>query len=166
MLRNAAKASVAKHPFLGFGNPLLTGRGGKDRTAWTKQSCPRGDQVALAQLGDWRRPEPLSVARLFRGGKADTEMLRQQDPLPETADELCAVAHALNAPDSDVMLGEKASEKTIAELNGSNALATYKVVHFATHGLLAGEAQSLGLGAEPALLLPLPQTATAADDAF
>ena len=163
-LRNAAKASVAKHPFLGFGNPLLTGRGGKDRTAWTKQSCPRGDQVALAQLGDWRRPEPLSVARLSRGGKADTEMLRQQDPLPETADELCAVAHALSAPDSDVMLGEKASEKTIAALNDSNALATYKVVHFATHGLLAGEAQSLGLGAEPALLLTPPQTATAADD--
>jgi CHAT domain-containing protein/tetratricopeptide (TPR) repeat protein len=163
-LRSAAKASVARHPFLGFGNPLLIGRDGQDRSAWTKQNCPRGDQVALAQLGDWRRPEPLSVARLFRGGRADTEMLRRQDPLPETADELCAVAHALNAPDSDVMLGEKASEKTIAALNASNALATYKVVHFATHGLLAGEAQSLGLGVEPALLLTPPQKATAAED--
>lgn len=161
-LRGAAKASGAKNPFIGFGNPLLTGRDGKDRTAWAKQSCPHGTPAGLLQVADWRKPERL--ARLSRGAMADTEMLRQQNPLPETADELCAVAHELKARDSDVLLGERASETTITALNAAGLLATYKIVHFATHGLLAGEAQSLGLGEEPALLLTPPQTATTADD--
>jgi CHAT domain-containing protein len=50
-------------------------------------------------------------------------------------------------------------------LSASGALARYRIVHFATHGLLAGEtedfAQSL---AEPALLLTPPDVATEADD--
>ncbi|MGI9386543.1 MAG: tetratricopeptide repeat protein, partial [Methyloligellaceae bacterium] len=38
-LRQFAKASKANAPFLGFGNPLLTGPNGRDRSAWKRQSC-------------------------------------------------------------------------------------------------------------------------------
>ena len=81
----AAKASAAPEPFAGFGNPLLTGRDGTDRSAWAKQDCsktapPKQSRIASLAAG---------VASLFRGGAANVEDLRRQPPLPETADELC-----------------------------------------------------------------------------
>ena len=62
-------------------------------------------------------------------------------PLPETADELCAVAHRIGAPTDAVDLGEWASEKTIKALSADGTLAQSPVVAFATHGLIAGETQ-------------------------
>ena len=44
---------------------------------------------------------------------------------------------------------------------GLGQLDDYRIVHFATHGLVAGEIKGL---AEPALVLSLPATATEADD--
>jgi CHAT domain-containing protein len=44
-------------------------------------------------------------------------------------------------------------------------LDRYRVVHFATHGLLAGQSKQLaGTGAEPALVLTPPAQASAEDD--
>ena len=46
-------------------------------------------------------------------------------------------------------------------LNKSGSLANYRVIHFATHGLVSGDLPGVS---EPALLLTPPETATAADD--
>ena len=106
-----------------------------------------------------------AIPRFFRGGLANVEEVRAQYPLPETADELCAVAHARGAGDSAVYLGARASETTIKRLSASGSLAQARVVHFATHGLLAGETEMLtATKAEPALLLTPPQTASEEDD--
>ena len=106
-----------------------------------------------------------AIPRFFRGGLANVEEVRAQYPLPETADELCAVAHARGAGDSAVYLGARASETTIKRLSASGSLAQARVVHFATHGLLAGETEVLtATKAEPALLLTPPQTASEEDD--
>jgi hypothetical protein len=40
-LRQFAKASKAAQPFIGFGNPLLVGPNGRDRSAWDRQSCSK-----------------------------------------------------------------------------------------------------------------------------
>ena len=103
--------------------------------------------------------------RLFRGGLANVDEVRRQEPLPETADERCAVAGSLGAEHGAVHLGEKSSETALKALSASGALARVKVVHFATHGLLAGETEMLSEAkAEPALILTPPEKATELDD--
>lgn len=163
-LRQNAKASSAALPFVGFGNPLVTGWDGNDKSAWARQKCPReGPKPKAVVVAGWTLPE--TFVRLFRGSLADLAVLRRQAPLPETADELCAVAHELDASDSDVNLGSRASETRIKELNADGALVQARVVHFATHGLIASETESFAKSlAEPALLLTPPDAATATDD--
>ena len=56
------------------------------------------------------------------------------------------------------------ADEDLKRLNATNGLAGYRTLHFATHGLLAGETETLGSGAEPALLLTPPSTASEADD--
>jgi CHAT domain-containing protein len=91
--------------------------------------------------------------------------VRAQFPLPETADELCGVARASGSGDEAVYLGGKASETKIKALSASGVLGNSRIVHFATHGLLAGETETLAASkAEPALILTPPTTATEEDD--
>ena len=161
-LRGAARSSKAARAFVGFGNPLLSGIDGTDRSAWTRQSCVK--DVAPHHLRVASAPLSGALSKLFRGSVANTAALQRQAPLPETADELCEVARQLGADVRDVHLGERATEGTIKRLNATNGLAGYRTLHFATHGLLAGETETLGSGAEPALLLTPPSTASEADD--
>lgn len=162
-LRKFAKASQARDPFIGFGNPLLYGPSGSDRRAWAKQSCPRiGSAIPRVAVRGVRAP----LAGFFRNALADVNIVRSQPPLPETADELCAVARSAGASERAVHLGAAASETKIKLLSQQGALANARIVHFATHGLLAGESSIVTNtpGAEPALLLTPPATATELDD--
>jgi ABC transporter substrate binding protein len=82
-------SSQADEPYIAFGNPLLTGPSGSDKRVWDKQTC-RQDA----------KPTRVAEARgIVRRGVAlramDLTELRTQELLPETADELCAVAEAL-----------------------------------------------------------------------
>jgi CHAT domain-containing protein len=98
----------------------------------------------------------------------DLAELRTQEPLPETADELCAVAEALGAVGSQqdtIWLGERATERNLKRLSREGKLARYKVLHFATHGLLSGESEAiLKAKAEPALILTPPKEGTPASE--
>ena len=109
-LRQFAKESRAKNPFIGFGNPLLTGPSDTDKTAWARQSCSKSlpSSVQGASRGV-RGPIP----KFFRSGHANVDEVRTQYPLPETADELCAVAQTVGAQESAVHLGERNTEKVI-----------------------------------------------------
>jgi CHAT domain-containing protein len=160
-LRKFAKTSKATQPFIGFGNPLLSGPDGSDRSAWEKQSC-RTSKVPVRIASRGIR---AAMPRFFRNGLANVEVVRAQYPLPETADELCAVAQSLGAGQDAVYLGEKASETTIKAVSANGTLAAARIVHFATHGLLAGETAMLAASkAEPALLWTPPTRATDEDD--
>jgi CHAT domain-containing protein len=147
-----AKTSEATEPFIGFGNPLLIGTDGKDTSAFEKQSCPKAPEPKPARIASIA----ASIASLFRGGTLDVEELRRQPPLPETADELCAVAQTMGvAPpiDKAVYLGERDTVSLLKDLSKTGALARARVVHFATHGLLANETALFGkTKAEPALV--------------
>ena len=59
------------------------------------------------------------------------------------------MAQKLGAPPSDIHLGEDATETTVKRA----PLADYRVVYFATHGLVAGDIKGLG---EPSLALSMP----------
>ena len=160
-----AKASAAPEPFAGFGNPLLTGVDGTDRSAWAKQDCGRAAPPKQSRIASFA----ASIASLFRGGAVNVEVLRKQPPLPETADELCAVGRELGVPESGlsnaVYLGERATVSKVKALSQSGGLARARVVHFATHGLLARETAIVArTKAEPALLLTPPAQASEEDN--
>jgi CHAT domain-containing protein len=153
--------SQALEPYIGFGNPLLVGASGNNTSAWAKQRC--------ARLATTRVAEARGIARRGVSLRAiDLAELRRQEPLPETADELCAVAAAVGAlgqQNDTVWLGERATEHNLKALSREGKLAHYKVLHFATHGLLAGESEAiLKAKAEPALILTPPKDDTIGAD--
>jgi CHAT domain len=74
-----------------------------------------------------------------------------------------AVASSLGVSDSEIWLGSRAKERELTRLSESSDLAAYRIVHFATHGALAGE---LKAGAEPGLILTPPDEATPEDDGY
>ena len=163
-LRRVARPSGATRPMIGFGNPLLDGPNADyandAKLAREKQRCPETLWRRVASLLGLRR----GVSQVqTRGGFADVAVVRGQAPLPETADELCAVARDLGAGASDIHLGERATERDVKRLSASGELAKYRIVHFATHGALAG--QMVG-NAEPGLLLTPPQSPSEEDDGY
>jgi CHAT domain-containing protein len=60
-------------------------------------------------------------------------------------------------------LGARATEHAVQELSKAGALAQFHIVHFATHGTLAGDLRGT---TEPGLILTPPETATAEDDGY
>ncbi|GBF28069.1 cell division protein FtsN [bacterium MnTg02] len=160
-LRQFAKTSRASRPYLGIGNPLLEGPDSRyadlAKEARQKQICKGLQPQRVASLGLTR------TVKLPRLREANVDHIRKQSPLPETADEVCAVAKSLNATDLDIRLGKTATEDEIKTLSGTGALAKYQILHFATHGAMAGEV--LGSG-EPGLLLTPPKKGSEQDDGY
>jgi len=154
--------SQAAEPYIAFGNPLLTGPNGSDKRAWGKQTCRQA--VKPKRLGEARGSGQRGVA--LRA--IDLAELRAQEPLPETTDELCAVAEALGAlgrESNTIWLGQRATERNLKRLSRDGTLGRYKVLHFATHGLLSGESEAiLQAKAEPALILTPPEEGTPASE--
>jgi CHAT domain-containing protein len=162
-LRRVSKPSDATRPMIGFGNPLLEGPDARyaDRAklAREKQRCPEMHAHTLAA----RRDLP-SVSNLqTRAGLADVSHIKLQAPLPETADEICAVAADVKADASSIHLGAQATERSIKRLSASGELAKYRTLHFATHGVLAGELDGTR---EPGLILTPPDEASEEDDGY
>lgn len=70
--------------------------------------------------------------------------------LPETETELRFLAAALGGdPVADVLLADKASRRSLFELNESGALSEYSILSFATHGLLSNDQSKTGLALTP-----------------
>jgi CHAT domain-containing protein len=132
-LRSTVRRSAAPQPFLGFGDPRFAGA--------------RTDTRSLAQAADLCRDGPL----------ADTALIRALPRLPETATELRNIAQSLGATDDAVVLGDAANESAVK----TSDLSQYRVLAFATHGLLASDLSCKG---EPALALTPPPTPSAQDD--
>jgi CHAT domain-containing protein len=60
-------------------------------------------------------------------------------------------------------LGAAATETKIKQLSEAGVLARHKIVHFATHGAVAGDVSS---ATEPGLLLTPPENASDIDDGY
>jgi len=131
-LRTFAKRARASRAFLGIGDPQLEGETGSGRG------------VKLASLFTSR-------------GVADVESVRQLPSLPDSAGELESLARTLGAGHGALILGREATEMRIKEAS----LSDYKVLAFATHGLVAGDLEGLS---EPALVLTPPAEGSERDD--
>jgi CHAT domain-containing protein len=140
-LRMFVQKGKAKGPLIGFGDPVFN---------IDEESKSRAEQRKVAAT--------RSYTEFFKGVDIDRSMLSQALPrLPETAAELRAVAKNVGAPDSVIHLRRDASETTVKR----TPLSDYRVVYFATHGLVAGDIKGL---AEPSLALTLPKQPSQMDD--
>ena len=172
-LRRVARPSAATKPMIGFGNPLLDGnQNHRLYGAYYKRlaQCARDNRICTAlqecKLQETRALRGGLPLMKTRGGLADVAFLRVQTPLPDTADELCAVAKDVHADLGEIRLGARATErevKRLSEEKGDGRLSDYRIVHFATHGALAGQVQG---NSEPGLLLTPPVTASEEDDGY
>jgi len=162
-LRMHATPSRAAKPLIGIGNPLLDGPDGRyaglKQAALARQNCVGFEKVQRAanRSGGGVKPSTRS------GGVANVAELRQAVPLPETADELCEVARSMGVDEADIFLGARANESEIKRLSDADILRSYRIVHFATHGALAGEVSG---SAEPGLVLTPPNEGTESDDGY
>jgi CHAT domain-containing protein/tetratricopeptide (TPR) repeat protein len=163
-LRSNAKTSTAPEPFIGFGNPVLTGSARCGKVS-IPDKCPEEEtQVASAADTEVSRSsgDVEETAAYFRNGLADVDAIRTRlCPLPDTAHELKCVARSLGAADSSVVLAGNMTETALKKA----PLDRYRILHFATHGLLAGETVQLAAAhAEPSLVMSPPDTPTEDDD--
>ena len=170
-LRGLAKnGGQAPEPYIGFGDPELKGQVGKcpKKTPQLPADCPTvvrrtGVAMVMSGDGDARSPDQLPPSeQFFKGGLADPVVVRSQCALPESAFELRCVAKSLQASRGVVHTRQQATETALKAM----PLDRYRVIHFATHGLLAVDTEKMAKGlAEPALVLTPPAgTATAEDD--
>lgn len=146
-LRAVARRDQGVKPLTGFGDPVFNPalEGPADRRATSGKVAARS--IATSAYTDF-----------WRGAGVDRTQLAQALPqLPDTADELNAVAKDVGAAAADIHLGRDASETTLKHA----ALAQYRIVYFATHGLVAGDVKGLG---EPSLALSIPDQPTELDD--
>jgi CHAT domain-containing protein/tetratricopeptide (TPR) repeat protein len=141
-LRTLPRQGMAQEVFAGFGDPLLSDEAGAE--------------------------EARSVAPLFAGAGrvplrqmlvANVAAIRQAPSLPETSAELKAMAKILGADESSIWLRERATESMVKKLN----LSRYRIVAFATHGVMAGEVSGV---VEPGLILTPPNEPTLEDDGY
>lgn len=143
-LRAVALAPPQQKPMIAFGNPRFAAAS----TAGDKRGRSGTQQVTSRTRG---------LTSYWRGGEVNTDALRQLPALPETETELRAVARKVGADARDILLSTAATEAAVKRMD----LTGYRIVYFATHGLIAGEVKGL---AEPALALTPPTTPSANDD--
>ena len=141
-LRTPVQAKEGGKPMIGFGDPVFDPRATPDVDR--KPSRSRGKARAYSDY--------------WRGAGIDRSMLMQGLPrLPDTADELRAIAKALDVSATDILLGRDATVTAVKRA----PLANYRIVYFATHGLVAGDVRGV---AEPSLALSVPATPSDDDD--
>jgi CHAT domain-containing protein/Tfp pilus assembly protein PilF len=141
-LRAKSATAAANKPLIGFADPIF------DRS----QELTKNTRVAAS----------ITVARGGRGSTADiAELGRALPQLPETATELKKVAASVHGDPANLFVGADATETRVKQ----EKLDQFRIVYFATHGLLAGDVADFAkLNAEPALVLSLPEHPTELDD--
>jgi CHAT domain-containing protein len=150
-LRKLPAGSASRQPLIGFGDPLFS-REQADEAA--KQDNP----VQVASVANVTRGLPLKRRSSPKFDGVDSVQLAQLPRLPDTAEELKSIALALQADPAKVLnLGKDANEKNVKTINLSN----FKIIAFATHGLVPGELDGL---AQPALALTAPSVADSDGD--
>jgi tetratricopeptide (TPR) repeat protein/CHAT domain-containing protein len=141
-LRVFARKGQGTKLMIGFGDPVF---------APNQSAAVAGQRTAIAA-------STRAYSDYWHGASVDrTRLAEALSPLPDSAEELKAVAAKLGASSSDIYLGRNATEENVKRL----PLSDYRVVYFATHGLVAGDVEGLG---EPSLAFTLPNEPSELDD--
>jgi len=143
-LRQLPKGSDKREPLIGFGDPFFSA----EQVAEAERQQPRGPLLEVASLPD--RDLPLQRRAVVETRKIDSADLARLPRLPDTADELKSIALSLHVdPTKALHLGKNANERMVKRTD----LSRFRIVAFATHGLMPGDLNGL---TQPALALSAP----------
>jgi CHAT domain-containing protein/Tfp pilus assembly protein PilF len=139
ILRTGSQASSARKPMIAFADPVFS------------KAARANAQLAMR-----------SVTSFYRGTQVDVAAIGEYLPqLPGTHKEAQQIAEDLKADSADVKLGLAATETAVKQAK----LDQYRIVYFATHGLVAGDLETFAKDkAEPALALSIPEKPNDFDD--
>ncbi|MFO0987826.1 MAG: CHAT domain-containing tetratricopeptide repeat protein [Alphaproteobacteria bacterium] len=141
-LRQLPPGSPSRERFIGFGDPLFSAE-------QAAAEAPAAKEMAAATT----RGLPLKLRAAPATQGVDNAELGQLPRLPDTAEELRSVAEALAVdPAKTLFLGKAANESRVK----SGDLSRFRIVAFATHGLVPGDLNGL---TQPALALTAPKVA-------
>jgi CHAT domain-containing protein len=144
-LKNIAKNKSAAQAFIGWGDPTFS-------NAVVASALPGLPTVRKVAIARGAQVDDISTETISTRATAPSA-LRYADipPLPETRDELLAIASTLRAnARNDVLLGALATRDSVMASSKNGTLANRRVVAFATHGLMAGDLPNLS---QPALAM-------------
>lgn len=143
-LRQLPPGKPGRGDLVAFGDPYFS----RDQQAEAEGG---GEQVQVADTGgNTTRGGPLKRRNSPKLEGVDSAELALLPRLPDTAEELKSIALALQADPSKVLfLGKSASEGAVKSMN----LSGFRILAFATHGLVPGELNGL---TQPALALSAP----------
>ncbi len=152
-LRQAPKGALERRSFIGFGDPYFS----KAQLAAANDGAAR----AVAPTAD-RRIASRGIPLRLRAAPATRQMAKADlsvlPRLSDTRDEIRSIALALNADMTrDIFLGERATEEAVYETK----LSGYRILAFATHGLVPGDLDGL---TQPALALSSPSVSGGKND--
>jgi CHAT domain-containing protein len=154
-LRRLPPGSPQRETLIGFGDPYFNQ---EEAAEAESQSVAASAQVASeSTTGADAEATMRGASLILRASphteeidKAELEMLPR---LPDTREELIAMAHALGVdPEMALYLGKGANEQNVETLD----LSHYRIIAFATHGLVPGDLDGL---TQPALALTAPEVA-------
>jgi CHAT domain-containing protein len=141
-LRQLPPGKPNRGELIAFGDPYFSRE---------QEADAAGEKLRVADAGgNLTRGVPLKRRNAVKLEGVDSAELAMLPRLPDTADELKSIALALQADPSKVLnLGKQASEQLVKTMN----LSGFKILAFATHGLVPGELNGL---TQPALALSSP----------
>jgi CHAT domain-containing protein len=155
-LRKLPAGVASRQQIIGFGDPLFSKEQAEDAAKDETAGIDGPTQVAAAS--NVTRGLPLKRRNGPKLDGVDSMQLAQLPRLPDTAAELKSIALALQADPAKVLnLGKDASEKNVKTMN----LSKFRIIAFATHGLVPGELDGLS---QPALALSAPAVADSDGD--
>ncbi|WP_271576460.1 CHAT domain-containing protein [Bradyrhizobium sp. CCBAU 11361] len=142
-LRQLPPGKPGRGDLVAFGDPYFN----RDQQA----EAEGGAKIEVADAGgNVTRGMPLKRRNSPKLDGVDSAELGLLPRLPDTADELKSIALALQADPSKVLfLGKSATESAVKTMN----LSGFRILAFATHGLVPGELNGL---TQPALALSSP----------
>jgi CHAT domain-containing protein/tetratricopeptide (TPR) repeat protein len=139
ILRGGSQTSLARKPMIAFADPVFS------------KAARANAQLAMR-----------SLTSFYRGTQVDVAAIGEYLPqLPGTRRETQQIAADLKADAADIKLGLAATETAVKQAK----LDQYRIVYFATHGLVAGDLETFAKDkAEPALAFSIPEKPNDLDD--
>ncbi len=143
-LRQLPAGSSQREPIIGFGDPYFSAEQAAEAQQRTIETA------SLEGTGIEVRSLPFRLRAAVKTRKINSADLPKLPRLPDTADELKSIALSLQADPAKVLnLGKDANERKVRETD----LSRFRIVAFATHGLVPGDLNGL---TQPALALTAP----------
>jgi CHAT domain-containing protein len=156
--RSSDPIKSASKPFLGFGNPVLGDFKAEANLAPTKNTTDINKNNKKVVSSKVEEPKevtqvpPHAVELCRTDGPIPSNILTAMPSLPDTALELQQIGKLVGGGKEEIYQGQQANESNLRNLS----LIDYRVIYFATHGLLPGE---LRCQSEPAIVLsPAPSS--------